>query len=77
MDTMFKTWYETPIKEVVKYWGNPTDIDYKRGQTVYSWYEKSTRFIPGTMLQKKTECERRLIVDISGKVVYGTCIGFG
>lgn len=77
MDTMFKTWYNTPVKEVVKAWGNPTDIDYQRGQTVYKWEESSSRYIPGTQFQHKTECERKLIVDISGKVVFGTFDGNG
>lgn len=77
MDTMFKTWIGTPIKEVVKAWGNPSDIDYKRGQTVYTWKEESTRFVPGTMYQHKTECERKLIVDISGKVIFGAFDGNG
>lgn len=77
MDTMFKTWTGTPIKQVVKAWGNPSDIDYKRGQTVYTWKEESARYIPGTMYQHKTECERKLIVDISGKVVLGTFEGNG
>ena len=77
MDTMFKTWIGTPVKEVIKYWGNPSDIDYKRGQTVYKWEEANDRYIPGTMFQQKTECERILIVDISGKVVYGYFEGNG
>ena len=77
MDTMFKTWVDTPIKEVIKVWGNPTDIDYKRGQTVYTWEDESTRYIPGSMFQRKVECERKLIVDISGRVVYGTFEGNG
>ena len=77
MDTMFKTWIGTPIKQAVKTWGQPTDIDYQRGQTVYKWQESSARYIPGTMFQEKTECERKLIVDISGKIVYGTFEGNG
>lgn len=77
MDEMFKTWIGTPIKEVVKYWGNPTDIDYERGQTEYEWKEASTRFIPGTQYQEKIECERKLIVDVSGTVIYGTFKGNG
>lgn len=77
MDDMFKTWIGVPVKEVVKYWGNPTDIDYERGQTEYEWKEVSTRFIPGTQYQQKTECERKLIVDVSGTVVYGTFSGNG
>lgn len=77
MDAMLKTWYDTPIKEVVKYWGNATDIDYKRNQTVYSWEESTERYIPGTQFQRKLECERKLIVDISGKVIFGTFEGNG
>ena len=77
MDIMFKTWIDTPIKDVVKVWGNPTDIDYKRGQTEYKWEEEGSRFIPGTQYQQKIECERKLIVDVSGKVVYGTFSGNG
>ncbi|MBQ2644967.1 hypothetical protein IJG14_05280 [bacterium] len=77
MEEMFKTWIDTPIKEVIKSWGNPTDIDYKRGQTVYKWEEESSRYIPGTQFQQKLECTRKLIVDISGKVVYGTFDGNG
>lgn len=77
MDTMFQTWYGTPIKEVIKYWGNPTDIDYKRNQTVYKWEESSERYIPGTQFQRKLECERKLIVDVSGKVIFGSFDGNG
>ncbi len=77
MYDMFQTWVGTPVKEVVKYWGNPTDIDYERGQTEYEWKEVGTRFIPGTQYQQKTECERKLIVDVSGVVVYGTFSGDG
>ena len=77
MEVMFKTWTDTPVKEVIKAWGNPSDIDYKRGQTVYKWSEKSSRYIPGTMFQQKTDCTRILISDISGKVVYGFFEGNG
>lgn len=77
MDAMFKTWINTPVKEVVKAWGNPTEIDYKRGQTEYKWAESSARFIPGTQFQQKVECERKLIVNVSGEVVYGTFNGTG
>ena len=74
---MFETWIGTPVKTVVKYWGNPTDITYGRGQTEYEWTEVSSRYIPGTQFQEKTECNRKLIVDVSGKVVYGTFSGNG
>ncbi|MGN0014689.1 MAG: hypothetical protein ACI37T_04655 [Candidatus Gastranaerophilaceae bacterium] len=77
MDEMLKSWIGTPINDVIKYWGNPNDIEYERGQTEYEWKETSTRFIPGTQYQEKTKCERKLIVDVSGTVIYGTFEGNG
>ncbi len=77
MDEMFKTWIGVKVKEAVKYWGNPSDIEYDQSQTKYQWKEVSTRFIPGTQFQEKTECERILIVDTTGLIVYGKYKGNG
>lgn len=77
MDKMLNAWIGHPAKEVVKVWGNPTDITYERGQTKYQWDEVSSVFIPGTQFKKKVECNRILITDISHKVVYGKFKGEG
>lgn len=77
MDMMFKTWIGTPIKSTIKEWGDPSDIVYKRGQREYKWITSGTRFIPGTMFEERTMCERKLIVDVKGKIVYGTFTGNG
>lgn len=77
MDMMFKTWINEPVKSVIKQWGDPADIDYKRGQREYKWITSGTRFIPGTMFEERTYCERKLIVDVKGRVMYGTFSGNG
>lgn len=76
-EAMFKTWYGVKIKKVVKYWGQPTDIEYDQSQKKYKWLEHSTRYIPGTQYQKRVACERVLIVDVSGRVVFGKYNGTG
>ncbi len=77
MDLMFKTWINSPIKSAIKEWGDASDIVYKRGQREYKWITTGTRFIPGTMFEERTYCERKLIVDKKGKIVYGTFSGNG
>lgn len=77
MDMMFKTWIGEPVKSAIRQWGDPTDIDYKRGQREYRWITSGTRFIPGTMFEERTQCERKLIVDVKGKIVYGAFSGNG
>ncbi len=77
MEEMFATWYGTKIKFAIKSWGNPTDIEYDQSQTKYIWSESSARYIPGTQFQKKVECDRILIVDTTGLIVYGKYKGEG
>lgn len=77
MDLMFKTWIGSPVKSAIRLWGDPSDIDYKRGQREYKWVTTGTRFIPGTMFEERTQCERKLIVDVKGKIVYGSFSGNG
>jgi len=77
MDKAMQTWIGMKAKEVVKIWGNPSDINYEQGQTKYIWEETQSRFIPGTQFQKKVDCNRILIVDTSGKVVFAKFTGEG
>lgn len=77
MEQMFETWYGEKAKTVIKSWGNPTEIEYNQGQTKYIWSEDSARFIPGTQYQKRVNCTRTLIIDNSGKVVFGKYTGEG
>lgn len=77
MDAALKTWIGVKAKEVVKEWGDPTDIIYEQGQTKYIWEEEKARFIPGTQYQKKYNCNRIFIVDTSGRVVYTKFTGNG
>jgi methionyl-tRNA synthetase len=77
MNTMFNGWIGSSVKDVVRAWGDPTTIDYKRGQTEYVWYEASARYIPGTEFQEKVSCERRMIFDKTRHVIYGTFSGDG
>ena len=77
MDKALQTWIGMKAKEVVKIWGNPTDIQYEQGQTKYIWEETQARFIPGTQLQKRVDCNRILIVDTSGRVVFAKFTGEG
>lgn len=77
MDTALKTWIGVKAKEVVKEWGDPTDIIYEQGQTKYIWEEEKARFIPGTQYQKKFECNRIFVIDTSGRVVFTKFTGNG
>ena len=77
MDKALQTWIGTKAKEVVKTWGNPTKIEYEQGQTKYIWEDSQARFIPGTQLQKRADCNRILIVDTSGRVVFAKFTGEG
>ena len=77
MDKALQTWIGMKAKDVVKIWGNPTDIHYEQGQTKYIWEETQARFIPGTQLQKRVDCNRILIVDTSGRVAFAKFTGEG
>lgn len=77
MDTALATWVGTKARDVVKIWGQPTDIQYEQGQTKYIWAEEKARYIPGTQYQKKYECNRIFIIDTSGRVVYTKFTGNG
>lgn len=77
MDSMIKTWVNFPVKDVIEEWGDPTDINYLRGQREYIWITTGTRFIPGTMFEERTSCQRKLIVGKKGKIIYGTYSGNG
>ena len=77
MDKALQTWIGMKAKDVVKIWGNPTDIQYEQGQTKYIWEETQARFIPGTQLQKRVDCNRILIVDTSGRVAFAKFTGEG
>ena len=77
MDKAMQSWIGMKAKEVVKIWGNPSDINYEQGQTKYIWEETQARFIPGTQLQKRVDCNRILVVDTSGRVVFAKFTGEG
>ncbi len=77
MDKALQTWEGVKIKELVKAWGNPTNIVYEQGQTKYLWEESKGRFIPGTDYQKKVDCNKIFIVDTSGVIVYAKHAGDG
>lgn len=77
MDKALQTWIGMRAKEVVKIWGDPSTIEYEQGQTKYIWEETQSRFIPGTQLQKRVDCNRILVVDTSGRVVYAKFTGEG
>ena len=37
MESMFESWYEESIENVIKSWGNPTVVEHQEGQTKYIW----------------------------------------
>ena len=75
MESMFETWYNESIENVIKSWGKPTVINYQEGQTKYIWRKQISKKIPNTDIQKTFKCDRILYVDISGKVVFGKTDG--
>lgn len=77
MDTMMKSWIGHLPKEAVKVWGNPTKIDYERGQTKYTWTEISSKFVRGTEFKQKTVCNRIFVTDTAGRIVFAKFTGDG